>query len=183
MSSVAVDNKKQHHGQSSSCLLIRLNSVQLLVPRILVAEVVDLEGLTLSSSLNREIKIFEWRGHQVPLVSATVFQQKNDSVQPSISAQSKVIVVHGVLDHERLPFYSFVASGNPRLVVVSAELLKPRDEEGNDSNASVLMPVLLGREGAQEEVFIPRVDHVENYIHGNFFFRKEGGSAPESSNS
>ena len=144
----------------SSCLLIKVDKLQLIVPRILVAEVVDLEGITFSSSLNKDIKMFEWRDYQVPLVSANVLSPECST---QIHRHSKIIVFHAVLNREKLPFYAFIASTNPRVVVVSAASIEERVVEENQSSglADILMPVMVEGEIAA----IPRVHQIEKFIH------------------
>ncbi|MDT8397069.1 MAG: hypothetical protein RQ899_00430 [Pseudomonadales bacterium] len=146
----------------SHCLLIRAESLQLIVPRILVAEVIDLEGMEFVASLNPGIRIFFWRGYQVPLISSTVFGQAG---QVDSAGHSKIIILHGVFNHDRLPFYAFIASANPRLVVVSRASIEEQAQQYQGRGADVLMPVLVdGKEAA-----IPKVDPVEQYIYSSLF--------------
>lgn len=144
----------------SSCFLIKVDKLQLIVPRILVAEVVDLEGITFISSLNKDIKMFEWRDYQVPLVSASLLSPECTT---QIHRHSKVIVFHAVVNRNKLPFYAFIASTNPRLVVVSAASIEEQLAEANQSSDSdaVLMPVMVEGEMAA----IPRVQQIEKLIH------------------
>ena len=148
------------HEARSSCLLIKVDKLQLIVPRILVAEVVDLEGVSFSSSLNKDIKVFEWRDYQVPLVSANLLSPECST---QIHRHSKIIVFHAVLNRDKLPFYALIASTNPRLVVVSSESIEQREEEEHSSSSDlvdVLMPVMVEGELAS----IPRVHQIEQFI-------------------
>ena len=143
----------------SNCLLIRVDKLQLIVPRLLVAEVVDLEGITFTSSLNKDIKIFEWRDYQVPLVSSNVLTA-NGSTQ--IQRHSKIIVFHAVLNREKLPFYALIASTNPRLIAVSTATITEHTNIQNQpsTEADILMSVIV--EG--EMAVIPRVQQLEKII-------------------
>jgi hypothetical protein len=142
----------------STCLLIKVDKLQLIVPRVLVAEVVDLEGINFSSSLSKDIKMFEWRDYQVPLVSANLL---SDECSTQIQRHSKIIVLHAVVNREKLPFYAFIAAINPRLVVVSASSIEERiDQKQATAYSPVLMPVMV--EG--EVAMIPRVHQIEKYI-------------------
>ena len=146
------------HATRSTCLLIKVDKLQLIVPRVLVAEVVDLEGINFSSSANKDIKMFEWRDYQVPLVSASLL---SDECATQIHRHSKIIVLHAVVNREKLPFYAFIASINPRLVVVSASSIEERADQNQLSAYSpVLMPVVVEGEMAA----IPRVHQIEKYI-------------------
>lgn len=143
----------------SNCLLIRVDKLQLIVPRILVAEVVDLEGITFSSSLNKDIKLFEWRDYQVPLVSSSVL---GPDCSTQIQRHSKIIVFHAVLNRDRLPFYALIASTNPRLIAVSAATIAEHADQQNQASTAtdILMPVVV--EG--EMAVIPRVHQIEQII-------------------
>lgn len=142
----------------STCLLIKVDKLQLIVPRVLVAEVVELEGINFSSSLNKDIKMFEWRDYQVPLVSANLLSEECST---QIHRHSKIIVLHAVVNREKLPFYAFIASTNPRLVVVSASSIEERKGQTQPAGFSpVLMPVIVEGEMAA----IPRVHQIEKFI-------------------
>jgi len=142
----------------STCLLISVDKLQLLVPRILVAEVVDLEGITFSSSPNKDIKMFDWRDYQVPLVAASVL---SPDCSTQIHRHSKIIVFHAVLNRDRLPFYALIASTNPRLVVVSAaSIVETAYENKFSALAEVLLPVVVEGEIAA----IPQVHQIEKFI-------------------
>ncbi len=149
-----------HDEPRSSCLLIKMDRLQLIVPRIMVAEVVDLEGITFTSSLNKDIKMFEWRDFQVPLVSANVL---SPGTTAQIQKHSKIIVFQAVLNQARLPYYALLASTNPRLVVISASSIQERgdDEKLSLNYSDILMPVML--EG--EQAAIPRVELIERFIY------------------
>jgi hypothetical protein len=148
--------------QRSHCLLIKLDPLQLIVPRILVAEVVDLEGVEFSSTLNRHIRILAWRGFQVPVINTSIFSA---ACQDVIADDSKLIILHGVLNRSKLPYYAFISPKNPRLVGVSSETLMEDTETEMPRGQGLLMQVQT--EG--ETALIPRVDYVEKYIHSSFF--------------
>ncbi|MES2627038.1 MAG: hypothetical protein V4628_17255 [Pseudomonadota bacterium] len=141
----------------STCLLIKVDKLQLIVPRVLVAEVVDLEGVNFSSSVNKDIKMFEWRDYQVPLVSANLLSEEC-SIQ--IQRHSKIIVLHAVVNREKLPFYAFIASTNPRLVVVSTSSI----EESGPGQSAGFSPVLMQVMVEGEMAAIPRVRQIEKFI-------------------
>jgi hypothetical protein len=142
----------------SSCLLIKVDKLQLIVPRVLVAEVVDLEGINFSSSPNKDIKMFEWRDYQVPLVSATLLSEECST---QIHQHSKIIVLHAVVNREKLPFYAFIASANPRLLVVAAGSI---EERSGQKQAGEFSPVLMPVKVEGELAVIPRVHQIEKFI-------------------
>jgi hypothetical protein len=147
--------------RTSHCLLIQVDPVRLMVPRIMVAEVINYEGVEFSSSLNRDIRIFEWRGFQVPMISAAIV---NPRCRGSTATLNKIVLFHGLSNRERLPFYAFGVAGNPKLVVVSAAAVE-EDGEQSEGLDGELCRVRL----ADEPAVIPDVDHFEKFIYSNFF--------------
>lgn len=151
------DNTPEQDSRSY-CLTLHVEPLVLIVPRILVAEVMGLDGVNFSSSINRDIRIFEWRGYNVPLISGSVL---NPSCKDVEVEDSKVVLLHGVLNHDKLPYYAVMVSRNPRLVQVSEDNIIAAEDD--NLQAAELQKVLL--EG--EPAIIPKVDYLEKYIHDN----------------
>ena len=145
---------------SGRCLLIGLDPVQLIVPRILVAEIIHSEGVEISSSLNRHVRIFEWRGYQVPLLSSAII---NPQCRDSAGEALKFIIFHGLFNRARLPYYAIAVSRNPRIVVASFENITERSDVA--LQPSELMAVTVDAESA----VIPRVDYLEKYVIENCY--------------
>lgn len=149
-------------GQDScQCLLVRVGSTQLLVPRILVVEVVGGEQFDIRPAPDGSLVTLTWRGHQVPLLSPAVLQADSADLSSAglPGAQGKIVVFHGLLDKARLPYYALAVDSNPKLLEVSADTL--REDESAAPGPMQLMRVLLGDSSA----FIPRVDHLERHLH------------------
>ena len=146
--------------RSSHCLLIQVEPLRLIVPRILVAEVINFEGVAFSSSLNRDIRIFEWRGYQVPLLAAAAV---NPRCRAGEGAPAKIVLLHGLHRRERLPFYAFGAAGNPKLVLVNASALE------TEADAELVEGELCRARVGGEDVVVPDIDHLEKLIYSNFF--------------
>ena len=146
--------------RSSHCLLIQVEPLRLIVPRILVAEVINFEGVAFSSSLNRDIRIFEWRGYQVPLLAAGAVNPRcRDSGAPPV----KIVLLHGLHSRDRLPFYAIGAGGNPKLVLVNDSALEC------DAGAQLAGGELCRARVSGEDVVVPDIDHLEKFIYSNFF--------------
>lgn len=142
------------------CLLITLEPVKLIVPRILVAEIIHSEGVTMSSSLSRNVRIFEWRGYQVPLLSPPVINPRC----PDVSGEDvKFVIFHGLFNRAKLPYYAIPVSRNPRIIVVTDENISERVEP--KPQPSDLLAVTVEEESA----VIPRVDCLEQYIIENCY--------------
>lgn len=146
--------------RSSHCLLIQVEPLRLIVPRILVAEVINFEGVAFSSSLNRDIRIFEWRGYQVPLVAAGAV---NPRCRGSEAQPLKIVLLHGLHSRDRLPFYAIGAAGNPRLVLVNASALE------SDGDTEPVEGELCRARVGGEGVVVPDIDHLEKFIYSTFF--------------
>ena len=148
------------------CLLIRLGSLQLLVPRILVAEVVNHTDFDTLPRTAAGIEHFAWRGYQVPLISpALVYPQCAEIDREA----GKVIILHGLLDNARLPYYGMTVPSNPRLIEVAAENIC-EDEEAGAPDAGELMRIRLDGEAAS----IPKVDYLESQLHSRLHASRRG---------
>lgn len=145
---------------SCQCLKIPLASMSILVPRVLVAEVMEPSELQLSSSLCPEIRYFSWRGFQVPLLAPAVLGCHERVL---VGVTSRILVFHGLLRHDRVAFWGLPASGNPSLVMISDPDITASDEDAR--SGAMLAPVRLG----EENCHILCVDPVELFIQDRLF--------------
>lgn len=152
-------NGKADAEEECGCLLIQVDPINLLVPRVLVAEVVQFNASVLSDSVNDDIDILEWRSRQVPMIKPQLI---NPLCLGEITENSKVLVFHGLLDSEKLPFFALLCSKNPRLIQFSAESIVA-DDNVEKVNFGELQSVLVNGETA----VIPKVDFLERYILDN----------------
>lgn len=147
----------QHHPVTTTCqcLKIPLAGMMILVPRVLVAEVMELSELQLSSSLCPEIRYFAWRGYQVPLLAPGVLGC-HERVLNGVA--SRILVFHGLQQHDRVAYWGLPVSANPTLVMVGDDdiVLTGEDALADD----MLTPVRL----VDENCHILRVDPVELFI-------------------
>jgi chemotaxis signal transduction protein len=153
-------DEPNHVAEKGRCLLIRVDSHQLIVPRTLVAEVIRYEGSTLMTTAHPDIKLFNWRGFQVPLLNTRLI---NPACSQETTDDSKLILFHGLLNHGKLPYYGFVVSRNPRLVMVTEDSVVVRGDQQD------LLPSESARVTVEEEAAsIPKVDFLEKFILDNF---------------
>lgn len=142
--------------EKGRCLLIRMDPILLVVPRTLVAEVVRHEGTALMDTAHPDVKQFNWRGFQVPLLNSAVI---NPACTLPPTGDSKIILFYGLLNHGKLPWYAFVASRNPRLVKATENSVLACGDQQD----------LLATESARvtiddETAIIPKVDYLERFI-------------------
>jgi chemotaxis signal transduction protein len=146
--------------EKGRCLLIRIDQYQLIVPRTLVAEVIRYEGSTLVNTAHPDIKLFHWRGFQVPLLNSRLI---NAACAQDTTDDSKIILFHGLLNHGKLPYYGFVVSRNPRLVTVSEDSVVMRGDQLD------LLPSESARVTVEDEAAsIPKVDFLEKFVLENY---------------
>lgn len=142
--------------ERGQCLLVKLEPRQLLVPRVLVAEVVRHDVSALVATAHRDIRLFSWRGFRVPVLNAAVIHA--DCVQAS-GEDSKIVVFYGLSNQSRLPYYGVVASRNPRVVMVTEANVQPCGDQQQLPAAQGAV-VTVGEDNA----IIPKVDYLEKFI-------------------
>lgn len=155
-------NHEEHSratGRGSQCVLVEVEPHHLLVPRTLVAEVVRYEGAALVASANPDIRLFFWRGFQVPVLNSTLIHA--ECVEPD-GEDCKIIVFYGLSNHTKLPYYGVVASRNPHLVAVTEGNVVL---SGDQQNLSAAQGAIVTVEG--ETAIIPKVDYLEKFIFEN----------------
>jgi chemotaxis signal transduction protein len=149
-------NEEIHGLERGRCLLIKVDPIQLIVPRALIAEVIRYEGVALINTASPQVKLFNWRGLQVPLLDNAVI---NSTCSKETNEDSKIILFHGLLNHSKLPYYGFVATRNPRLIMVNEENIAAFGDQ-QDLHPSESAKVAL----ADESAIIPKVDFLEKFI-------------------
>ena len=151
--------------RTGQCLMLDLAFMQIIVPRVLVAEVISTNSVSIASGIKKDIKIFQWRGTQVPLIGMTAIDPGADQeYETKYEESSKIVLLHGLSDPKKLPYYALPVVGSPKLVMVSMENVS------DDQNFGTLLPgeslrVLV--EG--ETCSIPKVDYLEKYTIDNCF--------------
>lgn len=160
MKTKSVMKSMNHQADGSDlrqCLLVDIGKNRLIVPRVLVVEIIDFEGLALDNRYAPEIAMFSWRGVDVPLVATHVIDPES---QDAFTTDSKVVIFHGVARSASVPFYAIKTRRNPRLLNVA------EDDITELSSMTVLSEAeLMCVDVNTEMAFIPCVDYLESYIH------------------
>lgn len=94
--------------------LIPLSGIRLVLPNTAIAEIISpSKPKKVEDSPNWLLGMIDWRGYKIPLVS---FERLlADKTTPTKKA-CRFIVLNGLNDDSRLPFYGFVSQGIPRLI-------------------------------------------------------------------
>ncbi|MAM70453.1 MAG: hypothetical protein CMP91_04830 [Gammaproteobacteria bacterium] len=155
---------------TQQCLLIELDSGaeprqlvrQLIVPRVLVVEIIDYEGLEINTQNNSELAVFNWRGVDVPLLTGNVFGAESSGQRgPNLETGTgdKIVIFHGLANPQELAFYALRTGRNPRLVNISEKDIC--QNSSRELQETELMDVVVNDEPA----IIPKVDYLEHHIH------------------
>ncbi len=141
--------------QSASCMMLKTNEQQWLVPRNIIAEVIKYSFVDASRDKDSGLSFIEWRGCRLPHI--TLFKSEG-VIETESSGENRVVIVYGLQNPGILPYYSFQISKSPQLLQVSESDLK-----------QIHTPNLHPGELMQVEVdgikaIIPQVDYFENSI-------------------
>ena len=146
-----------------SCLLIQVDPIKLLVPRVLIAEVVPFNISIIKPTAQEEIDALQWQGREVPMIKPLLI---NPLCLGEVLEDSKVLIFHGLLDQGRLPYFALLSSKNPRVLQVSDESVIV-DANIDKINLGELQAVQVNGDSA----VIPKVDFLERFILDNHKFR------------
>ena len=139
--------------QKSSCLLLGLNELNMLVPRALVAEVIKYAFVEIKHDETTGLNSFDWRGCQVPMVPGDLIGQLDAK---EFDEEARVLIFYGLRHPQDLPFYAITATKSPQLLQVGDEDLVEDIE--SELQAVELMKIVINGSGA----FIPKIDYLEN---------------------
>ena len=102
-----------------SCVVIPLESTQLLLPNVCVAEILPWRRVKmLSETPPWCLGLLGWRGEMVPVVR---FETLNGKPGPARKSGRCMVVMNRARNAKGLPFYALAAEGLPRLVQLTAE--------------------------------------------------------------
>ncbi len=140
-----------------SGLLLPVDNMDLLLPNVSVAEVVDYQNPQADSSKpDWFLGTIQWRGQSLPVVS---FERLNEQPLSERGDNPRVIVINAIGEyHEQLPFFAFITQNIPRLIKVDEEsVTEETDEE--------MGPAEKMRVYAQGDLaVIPNVEFMEKQI-------------------
>lgn len=104
------------------CLLLSMGDMVWLVPSVMGAEVLSVEGLIQSESI---LQTYEWRGQQIPLLSASLLLKR-----PKVGIPTRIIVLHSVQAETETPFWGLLLDSLPQIIRLSHRDLAVLPEEG-----------------------------------------------------
>jgi hypothetical protein len=141
--------------QQASCLLLTLDGPNMLVPRMVVADVLKNTFIELTRDEDSGLEFLEWRSCQVPLVNTAV---AGKFIAAKVEEEARLIIFYGLTDPQRLPFYAIMVSRGPQLLQVSAQDMEEISEQPLQDWE--LMKIKVQGNAA----FIPKVDHFERSL-------------------
>jgi chemosensory pili system protein ChpC len=142
---------------SINALLSMIEGGRMIIPDALIAEIVDFQATHAESDdvPTWYLGKLPWRGIEIPLISVEALN--NDSFFRQ-SRLLKIIVIHGVFNREKMPYWAFVALETPRMQRIPKSALLP-DEEAERGIVEVIK-VLLD----DESIMVPDIEKIENQI-------------------
>lgn len=140
-----------------SGLLLPVENMDLLLPNVSVAEVVDYQRPQPDSSKpDWFMGTISWRGLSLPVVS---FERMNGQSLAERGVNPRVVVINAIgPHHEKQPFFAFITQTIPRLIKVDEEAVSEEAEEEKG-------PAEKMRVSAQGELaVIPDLEFMEQQI-------------------
>lgn len=142
--------------EKSLCLMFQADSFQFIVPRIQIAEVVRYGNVNFSDSTDQGITLIDWRNMKIPLISTSLI---NSGSSLALTEESKIILLHGLLKRNELPYYALAVNQSPRLLEVQSDTIVV-DESVETLAAGEFVHVTVDGEKA----VIPKFEYIEKYI-------------------
>ena len=137
---------------------ITVTGGRLLLPNATVAEVITFaEPETIPGAPDWILGRLRWRGWRLPLVS---FSRLAGLARNEGELGAKVVVLRALGGDPKLPFFTLLTQGFPRLTTVSAELLLEAGDDSDTLPAGVLSRVLL----RDDPAMIPDLVDIERRI-------------------
>lgn len=135
-------------------LLIPMHGEPLILPNVSVAEIVPLTDIEMMDDTpGWYLGLVEWRGVKVPLLS---FESLNGDALIESNEFTRMAVINGTQDVEKLPFYGLMVQGIPRLVRVFPEEIGRESPEEGEGDAEAMHVVVNG-----EKAVIPDLEKIE----------------------
>ena len=127
---------------SDTLVLLHANihGAALLLPSAMIAEIVDYQTTTpeQEDAPSWSLGLLAWRGIEIPLIS---LENINHNAFFTQSPQLKIVVVHGVAQHDALPFWAFVSMDTPKMIRVTEDDLSIADDDEEQEDAIGAMRV------------------------------------------
>ena len=144
--------------ESVRSLWVPLNGVNLLVPNVAIAEVINYQPLDLiQDGPEWLLGCLRWRDQELPVIS---MESLCGHSLPQAENSARISVLNSVQAHSDMPFYAMVTSDIPRLIHADADALGESLASIRTLPNSVTDCVQIG----SEEALIPDLDIVQSVV-------------------
>lgn len=151
----AGDTQEDNLG-SIHCLVININTEQLLLPNAAVAEVVNYsDPETVDGAPDWLLGLITWRDRRIPVVS---FERVSQSEAEFTGSGERIVICNSLNGNRNVPYVGIVAQGIPHL-----HLIKEADLN-NAAEISAQQCVALQAVLQEENILIPNLDDIESRI-------------------
>lgn len=145
--------------QAVRSLLLPLGDSFLLLPSTLIAEVIpyrEPENLVDNAPDWLQGRL-HWRGQDLPLLSLEVILGIGEAEDEDELPDYRIIILYGLKDIEKLPFYAFVSDGMPRTLNITPDSL---GQPETLPQAGLLAEVAV----IEQSAYLPDLDYIQDLI-------------------
>lgn len=144
--------------ESVRSLWVPLDGVNLLVPNVAVAEVINYQPLDMiQSGPDWLLGSLHWREKHVPIISMERLCGFN---LPQGARGARISILNSVQADSDMPFYAIVTAGIPRLFSADEDALGPSLMAANNLPDTVADCVQIG----SEQALIPNLDVIQTVV-------------------
>lgn len=144
--------------ESVRSLWVPLDGLNLLVPNVAIAEVINYQPLDLiQDGPEWLLGCLRWREQDLPVISMESLCGYN---LPQAERGARISVLNSVQANSELQFYAMVTSDIPRLVQANADDLGESMAAGRSLPDSIADCVQIGN----EEAMIPNLEHIQSIV-------------------
>ncbi|VAW73073.1 hypothetical protein MNBD_GAMMA13-1353 [hydrothermal vent metagenome] len=144
--------------ESVRSLWVPLNGLNLLLPNVAIAEVINYQPLDLiQDGPEWLLGHLHWREQDLPVISMESVCGYN---LPKAERGARISVLNSVQANSELPFYAIVTSDIPRLIQATADDLGESLAADHPSSDSITDYVQIGNEKAM----IPNLDNIQSLV-------------------
>lgn len=137
-------------------MLLKLSSVNLLVPDIMVEEICWPASVqAVKNAPDWFLGFFNWENFRLPLIS---FEKMNGQNDRDFSAGTSVAIINGSVNHHHLPYYGLIVGEENRLVPLKKKSIAP------DFGKPIIRAEACWTIVENESAVIPKVDWLEEHL-------------------
>ena len=143
---------------SLSTYVVTMQKQGILLPKASVAEIIPYEPLQrVEDTPDWLLGLLGWRGVQLPVASFEMLTVERASFSLVSVSSASLVILKGLNDQNRLPYYAIVAQTAPRLVDLMEEMLFETGESAARTETDIVR-------FEDEVISIPDLDYVETAI-------------------